>query len=65
LNPFELLIVLPKLKDLNCAAGPVKGSVLAELNGWPERTTRYWLRRLEETGLVTRPYGKRSGYLAV
>lgn len=64
MKPFEKDVVLPRLKELNQAAGPVIARVLAELNGWSERTTREWLRRLESAGMVIRPMGDRSGWMA-
>lgn len=62
---FEKDIVYPRLKELNRQTGPVVARVLAELNGWSERTTRDWLHRLEMAGLVARPGGVRSGWRAV
>ena len=63
-NAYEKDVVLKALRDLNVAAGPVIARVLAELNGWSERTTREWLRRMETAGMVGRPGGDRSGWMA-
>lgn len=62
-SAYEKDVVLKELRDLNYIVGPVIARVLAELNGWSERTTRDWLRRLEMAGLVGRPVGLRSGWM--
>lgn len=64
-RPFEKEIVLPRLKELNRDIGAVTARLLAELNGWSERSTRYWLARLEQAGMVVRPRGERSGWRVV
>ena len=53
------------LTELKRERRPMTGTLLADLNGWPETTVRYWLRRLEALGMVARPYGRRSGFVAV
>ena len=63
MKPFEKDVVLPRLREANLRFGAVTGVTLAALNGWSERTTRQWLRRLEMAGFVMRPLGDRSGWL--
>ena len=63
MSPIEQ-VVYNRLKEINQELGAVTGVLLAQLNGWSERSTRYWLRRMEELGLVARQ-GVRSGWRAV
>lgn len=63
MKPFEKDVVLPRLREANLRFGAVTGVTLAALNGWSERTTRGWLRRLEAAGLVARPSGVRMGWV--
>lgn len=55
--------ILAELRDLNRWRGPVPGSVLADFVARPERTVRWWLRRMERMGLVERPRGRCSGWV--
>lgn len=54
---------VPELRKLNRRCGPVFSTLLADLLGVNDRTMRYWLRKLEQAGLVERPYGPRSGWM--
>lgn len=64
-SPFERGPVLHRLHELNARSGPVVSTLLADHVGIPERTTRLYLQRLEYAGLVKRPAGPRSGWVAV
>ena len=64
-SPYERGKVLGTLHDLNKISGPVRSPMLADHVGIPERTARLYLRRLENAGLVKRPHGPRSGWIAV
>ncbi len=57
--------LLETLHALNRWRGPTPGSALADFLAMPERTVRYHLRRLEQAGIVERPFGARSGYMVV
>lgn len=65
MNPFFQSVLIPALKELNRRCGPVKARVLAELLGLCERTVRYYLRLLEQIGIVGRPKGRRRGWCVV
>jgi DNA-binding IscR family transcriptional regulator len=43
---------------------PAPSRILAEQMNIPARTMRYYLRRLESKGLLSRPKGRNSGYQA-
>lgn len=61
MNPFEKYILM-QLKE---AHRPMTGTLLAELNGRPQTTVRYYLRRLEQMQQVSRPYGRKGGWVAI
>lgn len=59
------LEIVTTLRDLQrWCGGPVAGPVVADHVGLPPRTARYYLARLEQAGLVHRPAGPRSGWVA-
>lgn len=60
---YEQCIVLPTLRDLNRQAGAVPARMLADLLGKSDRTARVYLRRLEQSGMVIRPHGPKSGWM--
>lgn len=64
-SPYERGPVLRVLHNLNETAGPVMSGMLADHVGIPDRTARLYLKRLENAGLVQRPDGPRSGWLAI
>lgn len=64
-SPFAAGPVLHRLRELNRRCGPVKAPVLADFLGKSERTARLYLAQLEQTGLVQRPLGPRSGWMVV
>jgi hypothetical protein len=43
---------------------PARTRLIAELLGRPVRTVRWWLRRMEQQGMVCRPAGPKSGWAA-
>lgn len=51
------------LTELQGRRRPVTGTLLADLNGWPQSTTLWWLKKLEEAKLVKRPNGRKGGWL--
>lgn len=63
MSPYLQDKFLPEIQKLNRLVGPVVGTRLADLLGLPERTVRYWLHQLEKAGYVTRPHGKRKGWV--
>lgn len=63
MSPYLKDVILPEIRQLNRLVGPVVGTRLADLLGLSDRTVRYWLHQLEEAGYVTRPYGKRKGWM--
>lgn len=63
LNPFEERIVA-ELRRLNRTFQKVTSILLACVLGVPDRTVRDYLRRMEHSGLVHRPRGRCSGWVA-
>lgn len=59
MTPFEEYI----LKELRKAHQPMSSYLLGDLLGRPQTVISYWLRKLERTGAVARPYGPKSGYV--
>lgn len=66
LSPFEQGPLVRTLRDLNrWKRGPVVSTTLAECLGISQRTARYYLTRMEQAGMVKRPAGPRSGWVAL
>lgn len=66
MSPYEETIVLPTVVKLNQALGGTITSLeLAETLHRPRRTAQYYLKRLEQVGMVNRPNGHRGGWVAV
>ena len=65
IQPFatRLVRVVRELQDE--VRGLVPSSIVAEKLAMPPRTVRYYLRRVEDAGLIFRPAGMRSGYSAI
>lgn len=65
MSPFEKDVLLPKLQELNQWAGAIRAVLLADHVGISERYARLYLKKLEEAGMVKRPYGPRKGWSVV
>lgn len=66
LPPYAEDVLLPELEKWNrVRGGALAAPVLADLLGISERTTRHYLRLLEQAGIVERPFGVRSGWRVV
>lgn len=65
-SPFERGPLVRTLRELNrWRQGPVVSPLLADHLGLSERTVRQYLARLEQAGMVRRPAGPRSGWVAL
>jgi len=64
MSPYELSIVMPLVRALG-QVQPVRSELLAAELRKSRRTAQYYLRRLEAHGFVERPWGQRSGWVAV
>jgi len=65
MTPFEKHVI-KLLRELNRTYGAVVSYLLAVRLGMPDRTVRWWLKRIEKVwGRIARPYGDRSGWVAV
>lgn len=65
MSPFDIDVLLPKLRELNRWAGAIHAVLLADHVNISERTARDHLRKMELVGVVIRPYGKRRGWLVI
>lgn len=65
ISPFDARLVrlIRTLQDE--LGGLVPSATIADRLAMPGRTVRYYLRRVEAAGYVSRPQGKRSGYSAM
>jgi len=64
LTPFDVHVLRTICQLQRDLHGPVGSKLLAELLNVPDRTMRYYLRRMEQQYLVSRPRGRNSGYQA-
>ncbi|MAU11131.1 MAG: hypothetical protein CL607_15030 [Anaerolineaceae bacterium] len=64
LSPFDAHLLRTICQVQRDLQRPAPSKLLAEQLGISGRTMRYYLRKLENKGLLRRPRGTRSGYQA-
>lgn len=64
LSPFDVMLLREICQVQRDLQRPAPSRVLADRLAVPSRTMRYYLRRLEQRGFLSRPNGRRSGYQA-
>lgn len=64
LSPFDVRLLRTICQLQRDLQRPVPSRLLSEMMAVPDRTMRYYLRRMEQQYLLTRPRGPNSGYQA-
>ncbi len=65
LSPFDLRLVRVVRELQDEVRGLVSSVIIAEKLAMKPRTARYYLRRVEDAGLIFRPVGQKRGYSAI
>ncbi len=65
ISPFDLRLVRVVRELQDEVRGLVSSDIIAEKLAMKPRTTRYYLRRVEDAGFLFRPEGQKRGYSAV